>query len=60
MVTNGDSYRMEQARTRGQTGNRRLHERWVALLERKKKAAVANVAIARALAGRCWSLATLE
>jgi transposase len=48
------------ARARGHAGNRRLHNRWITFLERKKKPAVANVAIARELAGWCWSLATLE
>ncbi len=48
------------ARARGHAGNRRLHDRWLSFLERKKQPAVANVAIARELAGWCWSLATLE
>jgi transposase len=48
------------ARARGHAGNRRLHNRWISFLERKKRPAVANVAIARELAGWCWSLATLE
>ena len=48
------------AAARGHAGNRRLHERWLTFLEHKKKPAVANVAIARELAGWCWSLATLE
>jgi len=48
------------ARARGHEGNRRLHERWQAFNDRKKKPVVANVAIARELAGWCWSLATLE
>lgn len=48
------------ARTRGHEGNRRLHQRWQTFTDRKKKPVVANVAIARELAGWCWSLATLE
>ena len=38
-------------------GNRRLHHRWVQFLTRRKRHTVANVAIARELAGWCWSLA---
>jgi transposase len=48
------------ARARGDEGNRRLHQRWVRFIDRKKKPTIANVAIARELAGWCWSLATLE
>ena len=48
------------ARVRGDEGNRRLHQRWVGFIERRKRDTVANVAIARELAGWCWSLATLE
>ena len=48
------------ARARGHQGNRRLHQRWETFTERKKRPAVANVAIARELAGWCWSLATLD
>ncbi len=48
------------ARARGDAGNRRLHERWVGFNLRKKRPVIANVAIARELAGWCWSLATLE
>lgn len=48
------------ARARGQAGNRRLHERWMRFDERKKRSVVANAAIARELAGWCWSLAVLE
>ena len=42
------------ARARGQAANRRLHTRWVRFDERKKRSVVANVAIARELAGWCW------
>jgi transposase len=48
------------ARTRGDEGNRRLRQRWAKFIERRKKPTIANVAIARELAGWCWSLAVLE
>ena len=48
------------ARARGHAGNQRLHDRWKAFETRKKRPVVANVAVARELAGWCWSLATLE
>jgi transposase len=48
------------ARARGDEGNRRLHHRWVKFIDRRKKNTIANVAIARELAGWCWSLAVLE
>jgi transposase len=48
------------ARARGDQGNRRLHARWVALNLRRKRPVIANVAIARELAGWCWSLAVLQ
>jgi len=48
------------ARARGQAGNRRLHQRWLHFTERKKSPVVANVAIARELAGWCWSLAVMD
>lgn len=48
------------ARARGNEGNRRLHQRWVGFLERRKRPTVANVAIARELAGWCWSLAVMS
>ena len=48
------------ARVRGDEGNRRLHQRWVRYLERRKRHTVANVAIARELAGWCWSLAVMD
>jgi transposase len=48
------------ARARGDQGNRRLHGRWVNFLERRKRPTVANVAIARELAGWCWSLAVMD
>lgn len=48
------------AATRGDTGNRRLHHRWQVLAGHKKKNTIANTAIARELAGWCWSLATMD
>ena len=48
------------ARARGHAGNQRLHERWLRFNERKKRTVIANVAVARELAGWCWSLAMLE
>ena len=48
------------ARARGDAGNHRLHERWIRFTERRKRPVIANVAIARELAGWCWSLAVLE
>ena len=48
------------ARARGDAGNRRLHARWVSFTTRNKRSMVANVAVARELAGWCWSLAVLN
>jgi transposase len=48
------------ARARGDAGNRRLHERWVNFNLRRKRPVIANVAIARELAGWCWSLAVMD
>ena len=48
------------SRARGDAGNRRLHARWDTFRARRKRHVVANVAIARELAGWCWSLAVLE
>ena len=50
----------EDARLRGQAGNQRLHHQWVRFIARKKRPVVANVAIARELAGWCWSLAVMD
>ena len=47
-------------RARGHAGNRRLNKRWRSFTERGKNPLVANVAIARELAGWCWSLATMQ
>ena len=48
------------ARARADEGNRRLNHRRVGFLERRKRPTIANVGIARELAGWCWSLAVLE
>ena len=48
------------ARVRGDEGNRRLHHRWVKFIDRKKRNTIADVAVARELAGWCWSLAVMD
>jgi transposase len=48
------------AQARGHAANHRLHDRWTGFDERKKRPVVANAAIARELAGWCWSLAILD
>ena len=48
------------ARARGHAGNHRLHDRWTRFVERRKKPVIANVAVARELAGWCWSLAVMD
>ena len=48
------------ARARGHAGNHRLHHRWEQFATRKKRPVVVNVAIARELAGWCWSLAVID
>jgi len=48
------------ARARGDAGNHRLHTRWVSFNLRRKRPVIANVAIARELAGWCWSLAIMD
>lgn len=48
------------ARSRGDQGNQRLHHRWIRFIERRKRHTIATVAIARELAGWCWSLAVLD
>jgi transposase len=47
------------ARTRAHAANHRLHTRWAGFDQRKKRPVVANAAIARELAGWCWSLAVM-
>ena len=48
------------ARAGRHAGNQGLHQRWVHFAARKEKPVVANVAIARELAGWCWSLAVMD
>ena len=48
------------ARLRGDQGNHRLHRRWVKFNARNKKSVIADVAVARELAGWCWSLAVMD
>jgi transposase len=48
------------ARARGDQANRRLYRRWASFDARSKRAVVANTAIARELAGWCWSLAVMD
>jgi transposase len=48
------------ARVRGHQGNQRLHQRWETFTKRRKKPVIANVAVARELAGWAWSLAVLD
>jgi transposase len=48
------------ARARGHAGNHRLQNRWIGFMERRKKPVFANVAVARELAGWCWSLAVMD
>ncbi|WP_245603736.1 IS110 family RNA-guided transposase [Intrasporangium oryzae] len=45
---------------RADAGNRRLHHRWVQLETRKKKHTITTTAVARELAGWCWSLAVMQ
>jgi transposase len=47
-------------RARGEAADRRLHHRWTSMQARKKKATVIAVAVARELAGWCWSLALMD
>jgi transposase len=48
------------AGVRGHQGNQRLWHRWMVFNQHHKKPGIACVAVARELAGWCWSLATLE
>jgi transposase len=45
---------------RAEVGNRRLQQRWCQLDARGKRSTISVVAIARELAGWCWSLAVLD
>jgi transposase len=47
----------EASRVRGHQGNHRLHRKWEQFEVRHKRRVIANVAVARELAGWCWSLA---
>jgi transposase len=47
-------------RERAERGNRRLHQRWDRLDARGKRSTISVVAVARELAGWCWSLAVLD
>jgi transposase len=47
-------------RHRADQGNRRLHHRWKHMDDRGKRSTVSAVAIARELAGWCWSLAVMN
>jgi len=47
-------------RARAEAGNQRLHQRWCRLDQRRKRPTVSVVAVARELAGWCWSLAVLD
>ena len=49
-----------EVRARAELGNRRLHRRWVRFDARSKRPTVSAVAVARELAGWCWSLAIME
>lgn len=44
---------------RADAGNRRLHRQWTRFDSRSKRTTIAAVAIARELAGWCWSLAIM-
>ena len=46
-------------RARAVTADRRLHQRWMDMQARKKRSTVIAVAVARELAGWCWSLAVM-
>ena len=47
-------------RVRAEAAGRRLHQRWRRFDARGKRSTVAAVAVARELAGWCWSLATMD
>jgi hypothetical protein len=47
-------------RARGQAADRRLHHRWTTMTIRDKRPTIIAVAVARELAGWCWSLATMN
>jgi transposase len=47
-------------RERAERGNHRLHHRWRRLDARGKRSTISVVAVARELAGWCWSLAVMD
>ena len=47
-------------RVRAEAAGRRLRRRWAAFDARGKRPSVAAVAVARELAGWCWSLAVMD
>jgi len=47
-------------RARARAADARLHRRWLALEARKKRPTVVAIAVARELAGWCWSLAVMD
>ena len=47
-------------RARARAADERLHRRWLQLEARKKRPTIAAVAVARELAGWCWSLAVMD
>lgn len=59
-ITNRWANASAAAAARGDAGNRRLHHRWMVLTANHKKHTVATTAIARELAGWCWSLAVMD
>ena len=48
------------AKARGDQANKRLNRRWESFDARSKRTVIANTAIARELAGWCWSLAVMD
>jgi transposase len=47
-------------RARGLAADQRLHHRWTTMAARRKEPSVIAVAVARELAGWCWSLVTMD
>jgi transposase len=47
-------------RARAEAADQRLHHRWMSMQDRGKRSTVIAVAVARELAGWCWSLATMD
>ncbi|MFD9825773.1 IS110 family RNA-guided transposase [Streptomyces violascens] len=59
-LTRRQSSQPPAVRNRANRGNRRLHRRWKRFDARDKRSTVAAVAVARELAGWCWSLAVMD